>query len=54
MKEEKEKIIPFKKAITIFVIWALFLSAGGFFLYKYVLKPYIVDRPYKIEIKSPR
>ena len=50
---KEKKIIPFKKAIVIFAIWALLLSAGGDFLYKYVLKPYIVDRPTIIKVEKP-
>jgi len=53
MKKDK-KLIPFKKAFAIFIIWAMLLSIGGFFLYRYVLKKYIVDKPTVIEFKMPQ
>lgn len=55
MKKEKsetkeKKIIPFKKALLIFVVWAALLSEGGYILYEKVLKKYIVNAPTVIKV----
>lgn len=48
-EKKKEKVIPFERAIAMFVIWTILLSVGGYCLYSYVLKPYIIDKPTVIQ-----
>lgn len=53
-KNSGGKVIPYKKALAIFIWWAVFLTIGGYFIYTKVLKPYIVDRPYIIKVEAPK
>lgn len=53
-EKKQKKVIPFERAIAIFAIWAIILSIGGYYLYGYVLKPYIIDRPTVIKGGIPK
>jgi len=53
MAEHNKKIIPFKKAFGIFILWGVFLAILGYSTYTLVLKKYIVDRPYVIKGTFP-
>jgi len=52
-KVNKKKIIPFRKAFGIFILWGVLLAVLGYLSYIYIFKPYIIDRPYIIEIEKP-
>ena len=52
MKEKK--IIPFRKAVAIFIWWGILLSIVGYVMYIKVLKPYIIDKPYIIKVERPQ
>ena len=54
MAEKEKKVIPFKRAVAIFIVWALIMADAGYLLYHFVLKPYIVDRPYIIKVEKPQ
>lgn len=55
MHKEEKKIIPFRKAFGIFILWGVFLTVLGYLSYIYIFKPYIVDKsePIIIEIEKP-
>ena len=52
MKKDK-KIIPFKKAFGIFILWGVLLTIIGYLSYIYIFKPYIIDKPTVIKIEKP-